>query len=615
MCGIVAQFTYRGDELVDPERLALVRDAMAARGPDGAGEWLSADRRVGLAHRRLAIIDPSPAGAQPMRGAEGALAIVFNGEIYNHRRLRSDLEAAGLRFRTASDTEVLLALYERKGAAMLDDLRGMYALAIWDGRRRELFLARDPLGIKPLYFADDGRTIRAASQVKALLAGGGVDTAPEPAGHAGYFLWGHVPEPYTMYRGIRQVPAGCSLTVREGGAVRVERFADVGEALAGALAEGRRERAGAAEWEAGGGAGGSTTRLRQALLDAVRVHLIADVPVGVFLSAGVDSASVAALAAEAGGCLESLTLGFAQYRGTPSDETVLAAEVARRYGLRHRTVWVEQREFEEDFERILAAMDQPTTDAVNTWFVGKAAAAAGWKVALSGLGGDELFGGYPSFAQVPRSVRALGLARGVPGAGRALRRLAAPWLGRVTSPKYAGLAEYGGRWGGAYLLRRALFMPWEIAAEIGPELAQRGLEQLGTLEALERAAAAQPDGFHKVAALESAWYMRDRLLRDTDWAAMAHSLEVRVPLADLRLAREVWRIAGREGRPPRKAALAAATSSPLPREVLARPKTGFLAPVGEWLSAARGSAGGRGLRDWARVVYRESGGAAAGGLR
>src|SRR6266446_2275843 len=194
MCAIAAIFSYGPDAPpADPEELLKIRDAMQRRGPDGAGEWYSPNRRVGLAHRRLSIIDLSPSGAQPMADERGSLVVTFNGEIYNYRELRAGLEQKGYVFRSQSDTEVLLHLYSERGRAMVDELRGMYAFAIWDQRRSGLFLARDPFGIKPLYYSDDGQTFRAASQVKALRAGGAIDSTIEPAGHVGFFLLGSVP--------------------------------------------------------------------------------------------------------------------------------------------------------------------------------------------------------------------------------------------------------------------------------------------------------------------------------------------------------------------------------------------------------------------------------------
>src|SRR5258706_9660589 len=219
MCGIAGIFTYEDHALpVERDELLEIRDSMVNRGPDGAGIWIDPGRRIGLAHRRLAIIDLSERGAQPMVSTNRAYVITFNGEIYNFRDLKRDLEQRGHRFYSTSDTEVLLALYEHFGIAMVDHLRGMFAFAIWDSKIQQLFLARDPFGIKPLYYSDDGRTLRFASQVKALLSGGAIDTAPEPAGLTGFLLLGSVPEPHTIYRSVRCLEAGAMLTIRPEGA-------------------------------------------------------------------------------------------------------------------------------------------------------------------------------------------------------------------------------------------------------------------------------------------------------------------------------------------------------------------------------------------------------------
>src|SRR5213078_4118363 len=227
-------FSYRGGPPVAEPELFAIRDRMTSRGTDGAGIWISEDRLIGLAHRRLSIIYLSPGGAQPMFDHTGTFGITFNGEIYNYRELRAELRNKGFRFRSTSDTEVLLQLYADRGMAMLDSLRGMYAFALWDDRKKALFLARDPYGIKPLYYADDGKTFRVASQVKALVAGGNIDTTPNPAGHAGFFLWGHVPDPYTLYRGIRAVPAGSFVCVERGKDRSESNFCSVPRIFAGA---------------------------------------------------------------------------------------------------------------------------------------------------------------------------------------------------------------------------------------------------------------------------------------------------------------------------------------------------------------------------------------------
>lgn len=595
MCGIVSLFAYAPDApSIDRDELLRIRERMVARGPDGCGEWLSADGRVGMAHRRLSIIDLSASGAQPMASVDGSLVITYNGEIYNYRELRSGLEARGCRFNSTSDTEVLLHLYKEKGEAMLHDLRGMYAFVIWDARSDVIFMARDPFGIKPLYYADNGRTIRVASQVKALLAGGSVDTSPEPAGHVGFFLWGCVPEPYTLYRGIRALPAGSSLSIGRHGRKDLTQFCSI-----------PRELARASESAEPLSRVQIRERLNDAMLDTVRHHLIADVPVGVFLSSGLDSTTLAALTAEiAPGSLHTVTLGFHEFAGTGSDEVPLAEEVARLYGAQHRTIQVGKQDFQGELPRLLDAMDQPSTDGVNSYFVCKAAQQSGLKVVLSGLGGDELFGSYPSFQQIPRLVRNIWPFAALPALGKGFRLVVAPLLKHLTSPKYSGLLEYGGSYTGAYLLRRGMYMPWELPDLLDGDMVREGWRELQTLIRLEETTLIGMNAHLKVSALEMCWYMRNQLLRDSDWASMAHSLEVRTPLVDLDLLRSIAPLFCSTD-PICKRDMALTPRRPLPAAVLNKGKTGFSIPLRDWLTEGKGHTGERGLRGWAWKVYED----------
>jgi asparagine synthase (glutamine-hydrolysing) len=595
MCGVVAAWAYAGGaDALDRDELRAVRDHMAARGPDGAGEWFSPDGRVGLGHRRLAIIDLSQRGAQPMRSSDGSLVISFNGEIYNWRELRAQLQSRGRVFATDSDTEVLLHLYELHGTHMLGMLRGMFAFALWDGRARRMLLARDAFGVKPLYYANDGQQFRAASQVKALLHAR-VDTSPCAAGHAGYFLWGSVPSPWTLYQGIRALPAGHFLWVGEEGAAQPQSFCDVPALLreaALAPAQGTREQA--------------IAHVADALGESIRAHLVSDVPVGVFLSAGLDSAMIASVTSREVPETRSITLAFAEYAGTLDDEGPLAEHMAQALGLRHSTQAVRRGDFAAERERLLAAMDQPSIDGVNTWFVARAAAQQGIKVALSGLGGDELLASYPSFREVPALARALAPFSRVPPLGRFARWLSEPLVRRLTSPKYAGLLEYGGTLGGAYLLRRGLYMPWELPQVMDADMARTGWHQLQTLARLDATGAGlQGAGGTRlsVSALEMAWYMRNQLLRDADWAGMAHSLEIRVPFVDVDLLRKAapWLAAYPD---IAKHEIARAVAPSLADEVLQRPKTGFQVPVRDWLAAPDTAKGG--LRGWARYAHKRS---------
>ena len=603
MCGIGAFYSYDARGVAEGSgELHSASAWMQCRGPDGSGEWSSADGRVSLAHRRLAIIDLSAAGAQPMSTVDGELVISFNGEIYNYRELRARLEQKGYRFQSHTDTEVLLHLYADKGEAMVHELRGMFAFALWDEKRKSLFLARDHFGIKPLYYADDGRRIRVASEVKALLAGGSIDTTPDEVGHAGFFVWGHVPEPHTFYSGIRSLPAGSTMWITREGVQAPRVYADLAVMLATASAE--RVRMDAGE---------RAERLRAAMLDTVRHHLVSDVDVGVFLSAGVDSTTLASLASEVGGRLRTVTLGFAEYRGTIHDETPLAAAVAKRWGTDHQTIWVTRADFREALDDLMARMDQPTIDGVNSYFVAKAAKTAGLKVVLSGLGGDELFAGYSDYVDIPRMVRTVSRLPGHNAIGGGVRRMLAPMLAGRASTKYASLLEYGGDYAGAYLLRRAVFLPWEVQRLLNaPEAVS--LHETEIMRSVIRSSLNDCVPAVKVGTLESVWYLRSQLLRDTDWASMSHSVEVRVPLVDWTLWNEVTRL-GLMSPGEGKRALAATPLSPLPSAVLERKKTGFTVPMRQWMVSEDGATlPERGLRGWARYVYEQAGDGASTGV-
>lgn len=510
-----------------------------------------------------------------MVGDDGNYVVTFNGEIYNYPALRKSLEAEGTRFVTTSDTEVLLHLYARRGVAMVHELRGMFAFAIWDERKQGLFLARDPYGIKPLYTADNGRSFRFASQVKALLAGGQVSRELEPAGTLGFYLFGSVPEPFTLYRDIRALPAGHTQWIDATGVQPPRGYVKLAEIL-----------------ESGGSEpaapGELAQRLRGCVLDSVRGHLLADVEVGIFLSAGVDSGALLGLMRDAGQRdVRAITLAFDEFKDSEEDEGPHAARVAKRYGARHVLRRVSEREFDADLPAIFDAMDQPSIDGINTWFIAKAAKEAGLKVALSGIGGDELLAGYPSFVDVPRWRRRFGALAKVPGLGTLARnvvRALMPQLAR-RRPKAAGLFEFSGSWAGAYLLRRGLFLPHELDAILDPDVAREGLRRLDPIRGLTAIITPDPGtDVGRLCALESAHYLRNQLLRDADWAGMAHSIEIRVPLVDVKLLADFAPVLAALAPGQGKAALAQAPALPLPDEIVARAKTGFGVPTGVWMA-------------------------------
>jgi asparagine synthase (glutamine-hydrolysing) len=588
MCGLIGGFSRAGRTLDEaPIRGGLSR--MARRGPDGEGLWREED--VTLGHRRLAILDLDSRAAQPMHSSCGRYCMVYNGEIYNFRNLRADLEQKGITFQTTSDTEVVLKLFAEEGPAMLPRLHGMFAMVIWDRLAKRGFAARDPYGIKPLYVADTDQGVLLASQVKALLATGLVSRDPNHLGQAGFWLLGSVPEPHTWYRNIRTIPAGHYAWIENGRAGEPKEWLNLARAWHPETSLSAPEKE-------------VRERVDAALRESVGRHLVADVPVGVFLSGGIDSGALAALMAEVGsGALEGVTVAYDEYKGLEEDEAPGASRIAAAYGIRHRVRRVTRDEFQADLPRILAAMDQPSIDGINTWYASKAAAEAGLKVVVSGVGGDELFQGYAAFRQLPRVVAARCALQRVPGAAAALQWLAdrqAAWTGNSRwrhAPRWTRTIE------GAWWLRRSLFAPDDLAGLMEPEAARAAMalfepdrivpQMSGSLPADPRLALGQ---------LESTLYLRNQLLRDSDWASMDHSVELRTPLVDAHLLRQMTPLLKAFTRFPGKSLLAEAPAVPLPREIVGRRKTGFGVPVTVWMSPDPAGSRPYGMKDLARAV-------------
>ncbi len=540
---------------------------MSKRGPDAEGMWTS--EGVVLGHRRLAILDLDRRSDQPMVAIDGNYAITFNGEIYNFRELRADLEARGVAFRTTSDTEVLLALYALEGERMLPRLRGMFAFGIWNLHSHELFLARDPYGIKPLYYAQTESGLVFASQVKALLASELVSTSCETAGVAGFYLWGSVPEPWTLYRGVFALPAGHWLRVCAGEAPKAICWNDI---RTNWRDESRKDAA----------TDDLQSRLRKAVTDSVRAHLVSDVPVCVFLSGGIDSGAIAGLASDLGANVEGITVRFDEFSSLKEDETTVASAVAKHFGLQHHVRKVTRAEFEKDTPHILNAMDQPSIDGVNTWFASKAAAERSYKVALSGIGGDELFRGYTYMGKISREVKWGKAIASIPGAIELLKVPCAYLAKRRAQPKFNGVPEFIGSLEGAYFLRRSLFLPHELQILMGKEMAMEGLARLGgSPPGMNRANAVNDEA--GACLLDSTLYLRNQLLRDSDWASMHHSLELRTPLVDFALLETLKPFLPTLPRGAGKAMLANSPVNRLPHVVTNRAKTGFSIPMTEWL--------------------------------
>jgi asparagine synthase (glutamine-hydrolysing) len=539
---------------------------MRHRGPDDSGTETRGSATIGM--RRLAIFDPAN-GHQPMTSPDGRHTLVFNGAIYNFRVLRDELAASGWSFQTHCDTEVLLAAFIRWGERCLSRLRGMFAFAIWDAHEESLFLARDPFGIKPLYYHHAGARLMFASELNALIASGAVTAEIDPVSVADYLAWFAVPAPRTIYRELFSLRPGECATFRDG------RF-DVRTAWS--------YRATTASDPACQSREDFSCTLRAKLEDSICAHVVADVPVGAFLSGGLDSAVVVGLMTRASGArLRTFSIDFEE---SGFSEATNAAATARHFNTDHHTRVLTGSDVARDVEKLLAALDQPTGDGVNIYYASQAARAGGVTVALSGLGGDELFGGYPSFRDLPRLARWLPAWRRIP-AGLRRRIVGRLHRGNTRRRKLGDFLQHARSMHELGALQRRVFseparhalLSAEARAALGsqppyhPELAALSAD-LGIA-----------GSFETISAWELRTYMADVLLRDSDVMSMRHSLELRVPFVDRPLIEWLWhQPAAFKGDPAHpKMALRDATRDLLPPGMVDRPKRGFSLPFPLWM--------------------------------
>lgn len=596
MCGIAG---ILGD-MSEANRQALARmaNAMAHRGPDADGFWHSPPDADGrgcmLAHRRLAILDLSPAGAQPMVDSAAGHAIVFNGEIYNFQTLRDRLIAEGEQFASSGDTAVMLRLLARHGTNAVGQLRGMFAFALWNPAQRRLLLARDALGIKQLYFIHNtsgvGSTFAFASEVRALLASGLLsERRLDPAASASVVWNGFVTGPTTAIRGVELLGAGELCEIDAAGVVmQRKRFWTMPPAA---------DRSPA-----------TVDEVRQTLEESVRLHLLADVPLGIFLSGGVDSSAIANLARRvSSGPLHTFNLGFEE---ATHDESAHAAAVARAIGSTHHQVMLRQDDFVRSLDAAIESLDQPTFDGLNSYYISKAVREAGLVVALAGTGGDELFGGYGSFRDLPRLHAWADRTRFIPSGAKGLLATLAitplNWRRGEIPPqtRWAKLAEMVGAGNDLirlYQLAYALFLPRFQRQLLNADAGMAKLRD-GLPASLHRQLEGEIAGRSTRAAisvLELRCFLGERLLRDTDAASMAVSLETRLPLVDQEVVACVNRLPDSLRFEPagRKQLLRTVGLSGLDPALFERPKSGFVLPIEDWLREKLGNEIEATLRD------------------
>lgn len=559
MCGIFGIVAHGAR--VPTDVLERGTTSLAHRGPDDSGTIVIRDGddvEVGLGNRRLAILDLSPLGHQPMHDLETGNWIVYNGEIYNFRDVRAELEHAGTKFVSHSDTEVLLKAYARWGEQCLARLRGMFAFALWDARRHRLFVARDPMGIKPLYFAEAKGYLVFASEVRSILGTGLIPRKLDPVGVRNYLSFGSACDPGTVIEGVQALPAG-HFMIWERGQLGQQQY-----------------------WDLVDNHPDGPFELPAELERVVQMQTVSDVPLGVFLSGGIDSGALVSILARAGIRPSTFSIVFKE---ADFSEAQFSRAVAQKFKTDHHEITVSQNDVLASIPAAMSAMDLPSIDAVNTFFVSRETRAAGIKVALSGLGGDEVFAGYSNFRTVPRMERLSKFLNYVPNGARAPMAAA---LGTVLwkndqNRKLQALVRENGRIPHPYFLARMLFTPEQVS-----ELIRSGSsysDSTAQSDLVQKALRLDP--VNRVSYLESRHYMLNTLLRDADFMSMSQGLEVRVPLIDHQLAKKVLALPGEKkiSNSTPKPLLVSALQDPLPDEIVHRQKRGFTLPFEHWLRA------------------------------
>jgi asparagine synthase (glutamine-hydrolysing) len=572
MCGIVG--IVAKDTQIPAGVLDRATESLAHRGPDDAGtivlrESTPGGLEVGLGNRRLAILDLSTLGHQPMHDPATGNWIVYNGEIYNFRDVRTELEKEGIRLSSHTDTEVVLKSYAHWGTQCLDKFRGMFAFAIWDTRKHQLFLARDPMGIKPLYYAEAGRYFLFASEVRTLLGTGLVRRRISQAALLNYLTFGSAYDPLTLVEGVRALPPGHTLTW-ENGQISVTKYWDL-------LDDIPSDFSGTSDVPSVSDSG-----IRPLLEGCVRSQLVSDVPIGIFLSGGIDSSALVSIVSRGGVTPTTFSIVF---READFSEAQYSRAVAERFRTDHHEINVSQDDVLTALPEALRAMDLPTMDGVNTFFVSRETRRAGVKVALSGLGGDEVFAGYSTFRTVPQMERSSKLLGTFPKFARATMgrvfRSFAPDSDR--NRKLASLIVEDDSVLHPYFVARMLFTP-QHSASLFKNLTEETWQAAIASQQEWLSRSLSLDSVNRVSYLELRCYMLNTLLRDADSMSMSQGLEVRVPLIDHQLAKTVLSMPGNSklGDTP-KPLLVSALAASLPNEIVHRPKRGFTLPFEDWM--------------------------------
>lgn len=590
MCGFIASFGFNFKE----KNFKRALENLSRRGPDSEGKW--SEDKVFFGSRRLAIIDLKKRANQPMHSLCSRYVLVFNGAIYNFLELRDYLLAKGIKLKTYSDTEVIIELFALEAEKMLTKLKGMFAFVIWDRVKKKAFAARDPYGIKPLYIGTCKYGLILASQVKTLLSTNLISKEYDFESKSIFKILGFVIEPDTWFKNIKSLKAGNYIWIENGTVTSNIKWHDINKYWDN-ISLGNQKYSKERVYK----------KVKKSVVESVKRHLVSDVPVGLFLSSGIDSAVLAGLMVENGHkSITAITVSFKDFKNTENDEVIGAKVIAKHFGINHYVYNVSKNDFINDLPEILSAMDQPSIDGVNTWYASKAASKLGLKVVFSGVGGDEIFFGYRLFKQIPFLIKIIDFISQIPG----LIKFINLFLILISSIKNNTRWRYILIWGrtvfGAWLLKRSIFISKNLIdlknnnnnpkyfinnffyKKIFSNVSQKPTKNIKL----------------KLAQIESIIYLRNQLLRDSDWASMYHGVELRTPFVDVNLLNNLKDVLFHLQFYKSKILLISSlTKKELPKSIVEKKKIGFEVPVRQWiLSLSKNKIKKLSWDEWMRTV-------------
>ncbi len=593
MCGINGAYNYSNSSKNIQSIVNTVNKIQFSRGPDDNGLWESNCKKLCFGHTRLSIIDLTKNAQQPFVSKDEKYIITFNGEIYNYKELKSELIKKNIFFKSKSDTEVILESYKFWGLEFVKKLRGMFAFAIWDINKKKLILARDPFGIKPLYHSKKNGVYYFASQVKSLLSIDDISSDYSDAGIASFYLWGNLQEPFTLYKDIKSVPMGSCITIDNSGNEKIYKYADIKNSILNASPLNLKNE------------DDKKLYLAEAINETVNAHQVSDVPITLLLSSGTDSNVIlGSLNDNNKKNCSALTLNF-NYQ-SEKDEVYLAKKSALLNKIHHDILEISENEFSSLIEEFFVKMDMPTNDGFNNFLVSYLAKKNNSKIIISGVGGDELFSGYPSFQIIPKIIRILKYIPDNKLLKFLNKNVLYPALKKGNfKTKYSGVLEYGRNISSSFFLVRSLFLPNEIKEIISDSAFRRGFDELNLFDNCKKDIEEFSDEKLSIMYLEIKYYLCSKLLRDADWASMAHSVELRTPFVDWVFFNKIIPLLKLDKNINKKNTLDCVKEK-IPNEIYNRKKTGFTIPHEQYLkhfSVKRKFLNP--IRDWSLLSYKK----------